>query len=117
LVDGDEAFRAQHYADALTAYSRVLTDERWKPGADIIGAEEEALWLKALARWRLLTLNVALGNSTEAEVQYRQLQADFTPEMPGYSVVFAGATLLAAVSGEWEQRRGLLGGNECNGDL
>lgn len=87
LVDGDEAFRAQHYADALTAYSRVLTDEALEAWGGYYGAEEEALWLKALARWRLLTLNVALGNSTEAEVQYRQLQADFMPEMPGYSVV------------------------------
>lgn len=84
--DGDEALRAGNYADAFDAYLQVINDETLDPWAGFYGALEERLWFTALARWRLLLLGMQLGNTPDAEAQYRRLQADFTPETPGYPV-------------------------------
>lgn len=84
--DGDEAFRARRYAEAFTAYSQVLNDETLDPWAGFYSAQEERLWFTALAHWRLLLLELQLGNTPAATQQYQQLQNDFTPATPGYPV-------------------------------
>ena len=84
--DGDAAFRAGHYAEAFDAYLRVINDETLEPWAGFYSAPEERLWFTALARWRLLLLGMQLGNTPDAEAHYQRLQADFTPETPGYPV-------------------------------
>ena len=103
--DGDDAFRAGRYADAFDAYLRVLNDETLDPWAGFYGAPEERLWFTALARWRLLLLGMRLGNTPDAEMQYRRLQSDFTPETPGYPVA-----QLARRFWDAYQRLGLLSG-------
>ena len=84
--DGDEAFFAEDYDTAFDAYLRVLNDESLAPWASYYDAPEERLWLTALARWRLLTMGLKLGNFPDAELQYDKLQADFTPGTPGAAV-------------------------------
>ncbi len=84
--DGDEAQRAERYADAFDAYLRVINDESLEPWAGYYSAPEERLWFTALARWRLVLLGINLGNFPDAENAYQRLQADFTAEAPGYPV-------------------------------
>lgn len=101
--DGDDAFRARRYADAFDAYLRVLNDETLDPWAGFYGAPEERLWFTALARWRLILLEMQMENTADAELQYDRLQSDFNAETPGYAVA-------AMARRFWEsyQRLGLL---------
>ena len=86
FLDGEDALLAEEYATAFDLYLRVLDDESLTPWAAYYDAHEERLWLAALARWRLLTLGLELGNHPDAELQYERLQADFPPGIPGAAV-------------------------------
>ncbi|MDX9952507.1 MAG: hypothetical protein RBT75_00310 [Anaerolineae bacterium] len=101
--DGDEAFRAGRYAEALDAYVRVINDDNLEPWAGYYGAPEERLWFTALARWRLVLLGVSQGNFPDAESDYQLLQADFAAGSAGYPVA-----QLATRFWEAYQRLGLL---------
>jgi len=101
--DGDEALRAERYANAFDTYLRVINDESLEPWAGYYGAPEERLWFTALARWRLVLLGINLGNFSDAENAYQRLQADFVTDTPGYPVA-----QLASRFWEAYQRLGLL---------
>ncbi len=84
--DGDTALLAGDLAAARMAYQRVLKDDRLENWSAYTGTDEERLWFDALARWRLLTLEVYAGNMESAEVFYTMLLEAAPADMAGAPV-------------------------------
>ncbi len=86
FTDGDAALRAKDYDAAFAAFHRLIYDSDDLATASwSYDAAEERAWFVALAHWRLLTLDMFLGNYPAANREYTWLTA-IPPDDPTYPV-------------------------------
>ncbi len=87
--DGDRALQQDDYDDAFAAYRRLLDEGTELATASLSFSDtEERAWFEALAHWRLLTLDLLLGNTPAANREYTWLNA-LEPQAPAAPVAQA----------------------------
>jgi hypothetical protein len=87
FVDGDRALADGDFETAAAAYGRVLDDPSLELWGGFSSLEEEQAWLPALGYWRLMTLQVYLGNMAEAEALYATLRDQNAPGTTAHALV------------------------------
>ena len=86
FTDGDAALQAKDYDAAFAAFHRLIYENDDLATASwSYDAGEERAWFVALAHWRLLTLDMLLGNYPAANREYTWLTA-IPPDDPTYPV-------------------------------
>ncbi len=94
LLDGDRALSAGDIAKAEALFRSVIEDDGLDQWGALVSAEDERLWLKALAWWRLMIVYASAGDTEAMDSAYAVI-AQTDPSVAGAPV---------QVLAEWFQR-------------
>lgn len=109
LLGGDRALQDESYAAALAAYEQVINDaalREWGADSGIVAPADERAQLTAFALWRILLVDLLLGDAAGAQAAYDQLQAGYPPASAGHDVAAMAATFWVAYQAEGEVSAG-----------
>jgi len=99
FLAGERALAAGDLTQAQVAYETTITDAQLLAWAAYTDAPTETAWLTALARWRLMEVQLLRGEPDMAGFHYQQLQKTTPPDSPAYPVL----RLVQAFWQAWQQ--------------
>jgi hypothetical protein len=87
FVDGDTALNVGQYSNAYNHYLRVIEDMNLQSWGAVYQEDEENEWLRVLAHWRLINLNILQNDPDTAEIYYDALKESTSLDTPAFPVV------------------------------